>query len=244
MLSRRSGIGAAQGYGDLIATNGFAFVPGATMRAKLEAMEPLADWNAFAASWNDLATDTYMADKGRYRKRRHAVFAAEASGNIIRTAHQSHYQGLDYNPLNGGIQRWFEPVASGVGEGASLQSILRFARGLCDDLAVARGWHIEVHQFRIEAKPNEAGKPTPEGMHRDGVDYAFVFLIRRENIRSGTTLIQNLAHKTLDHFTLINPLDTAIVDDTRVYHGVTPVEPLDASRPAWRDVLVVTFRAK
>jgi hypothetical protein len=33
-----------------------------------------------------------------------------------------------------------------------------------------------------------------------------------------------------------------LVDDSRVYHGVTPVTPLDPARPAYRDVLVVTFR--
>ena len=38
------------------------------------------------------------------------------------------------------------------------------------------------------------------------------------------------------------PLDAAIVDDSRVYHGVTPVEPLDPTKPAHRDVFVVTFK--
>jgi len=33
----------------------------------------------------------------------------------------------------------------------------------------------------------------------------------------------------------------AFVDDRRVYHGVTPVEPLDPAHEAHRDVLVVTF---
>ena len=43
-------------------------------------------------------------------------------------------------------------------------------------------------------------------------------------------------------FTLTEPFDAALVDDARVYHGVTPVEPLDPAAPAYRDVLVVTFR--
>ena len=32
------------------------------------------------------------------------------------------------------------------------------------------------------------------------------------------------------------------MDDDRVFHGVTPVEPIDPAEPAFRDVLVVTFR--
>ena len=34
------------------------------------------------------------------------------------------------------------------------------------------------------------------------------------------------------------------VDDHRMMHGVTPVEPIDPSRPGFRDVLVVTFRGE
>ena len=70
----------------------------------------LADWDAFADSWNRLELDTYMADGGRYRRRRHATFAAGADGAIARKPHQPHFQSLDYNPLHGGIARWFEPV--------------------------------------------------------------------------------------------------------------------------------------
>ncbi len=103
-------------------------------------------------------------------------------------------------------------------------------------------WDIEVHQFRIEARPNEAGQPSPEGMHRDGVDWVLVLMVRRENIASGETTIRDLERHLLGSFTLARPMDAAWVDDSRVYHGVTPVEPQDATRPAFRDVLVVTFR--
>jgi hypothetical protein len=37
-------------------------------------------------------------------------------------------------------------------------------------------------------------------------------------------------------------MEAALVDDSLVYHGVTPIEPLDPGKPAFRDVLVVTFR--
>jgi hypothetical protein len=102
---------------------------------------------------------------------------------------------------------------------------------------------VEVHQFRIEARNDAIGQPTPEGMHRDGVDYVLVLLVDRTNIRSGETSIHDLAGKTLGSFTLTSPLDAALVDDSRVMHGVTPVEPLDPALPGFRDVLVVTFRA-
>lgn len=36
-------------------------------------------------------------------------------------------------------------------------------------------------------------------------------------------------------------METAIVNDERVMHGVTPIIQLDPNLPAYRDVLVVTF---
>src|SRR5260221_14724053 len=123
-------------------------------------------------------------------------------------------------------------------------AILSFCRSLFDSLAPGTSaWQIEVHQFRIEARPGEQGRPTPEGLHRDGVDYVLVLLIRRRNIAEGTTSIHAVGdRRLLGSFTLTEPFDAALVDDARVYHGVTPVAPLDPALSAYRDVLVVTFR--
>ena len=223
---------------------GFRFVSHTSMRELLEASGTLDDWNAFAASWNDLALDTYLADYGRYRRRRHAVFSAARAGAIGREGHQPHYQSREYNALQGGIERWFEPILPAIGAGASLSTILHFCENTFGTLApLVTNWRIEVHQFRIEARPGEPGQPTPEGVHRDGVDYVLVLMIDRVNIASGTTTIHAVAdRRLLGSFTLTRPLDAALVDDARVFHGVTPVEPLDPALPAYRDVLVVTFK--
>ena len=81
-----------------------------------------------------------------------------------------------------------------------------------------------------------------EGAHRDGTDFVLVMMVRRVNIASGTTEIFDLAQRRLDSFTLTDPLDTALVNDRKVMHGVTPIEPLDPTQPAYRDVLVATYR--
>ena len=102
----------------------------------------------------------------------------------------------------------------------------------------------QYNVLRILRGAGEAGLPTPEGLHRDGVDYVLVLLVNRRNIRSGTTTVHDLDKRTLGSFTLTDPLDAALVDDARCYHGVTPVEPENPAQPAYRDVLVVTFRKK
>ena len=229
---------------DAIEQDGFAFVRAPQMRALLGERD-LRDWESFAASWNDLGVDTYMADGGRYRRRRFAALRATPMG-IVRKPHQPHYQSQDYNALNGGIERWFEPVTDVVAGHPTLKAILRTSHELFDRMTPApvrpEAWHVELHQFRIEAQVGQKGHPTPEGMHRDGVDWVLVLMIRRENIASGKTTIYDPAKRPLGSFTLTQPLDSALVDDSRVFHGVTAVVPLDPLLPAYRDVLVVTFR--
>ena len=228
---------------DLIGRDGFAFVHDAEMRGVLEA-NGMAEWDRFAASWDDLGLDTYMADGGRYRRRRHAAFSATADG-ITRLEHRPHYQSRDYNALNGGIARWFDPVTEAVEHMPAFTAILRTCQRVFDTLSPGMAaWEVETHQFRIEARPGQSGQPTPEGMHRDGVDWVLVLLVRRENIASGETTIHDLDKRLLGSFTLARPMDAAWVDDGRVYHGVTPVEPRDPTRPAFRDVLVVTFKRR
>jgi hypothetical protein len=99
-----------------------------------------------------------------------------------------------------------------------------------------------MHQFRIEARAGEAGRPTPEGAHRDGVDWVLVMLVARENVAAGVTDIFDPAGGALGSFTLLEPFDAVFIDDHRVFHGVTAIEPVDPTRPAFRDVLVTTFR--
>jgi hypothetical protein len=227
-----------------VARDGFACVRAPEMGAVL-AEAGLRDWDRFAASWDDLGVDAYMADGGRYRRRSFACFRAAPDG-MVRKPHQPHYQSRDYNPLNGGIERWFEPVTDAIGAHPALHAILAACHTLFDGLTPPAvrpaSWHVEIHQFRIEARRGLDGRPTPEGMHRDGVDWVLVLLVSRVNISEGETSIGDLAMRPLGSFTLTDPLDAAVTDDNRVHHGVTPVIPLDPTQPGHRDVLVVTFR--
>lgn len=219
---------------------GFAFAHADEMGALLEGR--LGDWAAFADSWNDLGPDPYLAATGRQRRRRHAVFIA-GEDQFERQPHQPHYQSLAYNHLQGDIARWFEPVHEAIADHAATRALLLTGLGFFHALAGSRRAFVEMHQFRIEASADHAGEPTPEGVHRDGVDFVLVCLVNRVNIASGTTTIHAADGSIQGEFTLRHPLDIALVDDNRVFHGVTPVEPIDSGAPAYRDVLVLTYKA-
>lgn len=223
---------------------GFAVIPSVGMR-RLLGHKALTEWLSYSESWNALGTDTYMADGGRYRRRRFGVFEVSAH-SVVRKPHQPHYQSRDYNTLNGGIERWFEPVTDEIGSHTLTTTVLLTCHGVFDSLTPSEirplHWHAEIHQFRIEARERVPGLPTPEGVHRDGVDWVFVALIRRENVASGVTTIRDQSNGSLDHFTLCDPLDAVFLNDQRVHHGVTAITPINQNLPAYRDALVITFR--
>ena len=225
-----------------LSADGFARAQAEEMRDAVGA-PAVGGWEDYARSWNDLAPDRFMADGGRYRRRRYGIFEA-APGRLVRQPHQPHYQSRDYNSLNGGVERWFEPITEAVAASPVTEQVV----GLCLDVFGSQRpdpgypWRLEMHQFRIEARPGEAGQPTPEGAHRDGVDWVLVMLVARENIAAGVTNIFDPQGRSLGAFTLTQPMDAVFIDDARVFHGVTAVEPADPVRPAYRDVLVATFR--
>ena len=214
-----------------LAADGFVRFEAEETRALLGS-EAMAGWDAFAGSWNDLGLDTFMADGGRYRRRRFAAFAAGPDG-VDRKPHQPHWQSRDYNPLNGGVQRWFEPVTEAIAQHPVTQGVIRAGLDRFGPISGYEGaWHVELHQFRIEARAGETGQPTPEGAHRDGVDWVIVMLVDRRNVDSGVTSIYAPDGASLGAFTLTAPGDAVFLDDHRVLHGVTPIRPLDPTLPA------------
>lgn len=200
-------------------------------------------WQAFCDSWNDLPADQFMADGGTYRHRRYAAFRS-SEGALQRLPHQAHFQDLSHNRLNGGVERWFAPITDEVVQGAVFQHILaqtlRKISAAGDGLS--RGWHVEAHQFRILARADRPGLPTPEGMHRDGRDWVLICLIGHHNLRGGETEVRDSEGRLVMSHRLAQAGEGLWLDDHAVLHGTSPVEPCDAQQPAWRDTLVLTFR--
>ena len=223
--------------------NGFAFADGRAVQCNLGIHGGLSDWRAFAESWYDLPIDKYMADGGMYRRRRYCVFSTCAASDEFQLEPPSpHFQSLACNTSNGGIERWYEPFRTEITNGTSLRTILKEARTIFEQLSSNRTWHVEAHQFRIEAFADEVGKPTPEGVHRDGVAFGIVMMIDRTNVLNGeTTIYRNYQSDPIRRLTLLRPFECLLFDDTKVFHAVSPIEAESSTRGGTRDVLVITF---
>jgi hypothetical protein len=194
---------------------------------------------ALRPSWDELAPDNYLKDGGHYRRRRHSSFVVEGEG-IALSPHRAHWQPVAYNALHGGMQRWFEPVTPAVAQSAAWLALLRWLARVSSALKGQQPWFVEAHQFRIDTEGG-IGRPTPEGAHRDGVDVVAVFLLAREGIKGGETRVFEADGPRGERFTLTEPWSLLLLDDERVIHESTPIQPVGGG--GHRDTLVLTLRA-
>ncbi len=199
----------------------------------------LDDLRDLRSSWDDLAPDDYLKDGGRYRRRRHSCFVVEGD-EVSPAPHRAHWQPVEYNALHGGMQRWFEPMDSRVVRSPAWGQLLRSLAAVSSQLKGRRPWYVEAHQFRIDTEGG-IGRPTPEGAHRDGVDLVGVFMVGREGIKGGETRVFEANGPAGQRFTLTQPWSLLLLDDERVIHESTPIQPVAGH--GHRDTLVVTLRA-
>ena len=85
-------------------------------------------------------------------------------------------------------------------------------------------WYAEAHQFRLDTEGG-IGRPTPEGAHRDGVDLVAVFLVARHGIKGGETRVFQASGPAGKRFTMTAPWTLLLIDDARVIHESTPIQP-------------------
>jgi len=201
------------------------------------------DLTAFRGDWDDLPPDDYLKDGGRYRRRRHSCFVVRGT-DVRQVAHRAHWQPVHYNALHGGMQRWFAPMLAATVTSPVWLQLLRAVAAAAQAALLPAGaaeacWCVEAHQFRIDTEGG-VGRPTPEGAHRDGVDLVAVFLIGREAVKGGETRIFEAASPAGQRFTLSEPGSVMLLDDARMIHETTPIQP--AGEFSWRDTLVLTCR--
>ncbi|MFE6053967.1 2OG-Fe dioxygenase family protein [Kitasatospora sp. NPDC056446] len=203
-----------------------------------------ADWSRFAENWDDLTLDRFMADGGTYRYRRYGQFDLTVdSGELVALPHEPYRQESYINPLNGGVQREFDPLTGKFTEDELLRGLLVLLGRLFSAVDGTAVWNIKLHPYRITAG-EEVGHPAPEGRHRDGVTFITSLLIGRDNVEGGESAVYTDAGEHLLTTTLARPGDLLLGDDRRTLHSVTPVHPVDRSAAAHRDVLVIAYTAR
>ncbi len=198
-----------------------------------------AGFEVIKADWDNLPPDNFLKDGGRYRRRRHSCFIVDKA-KVTQVTHRAHYQPLSYNALHGGMHRLFEAMLPSTTGQAVWAELLLAISQVCSSLKGEQPWYVEAHQFRIDTL-NGIGRPTPEGAHRDGVNFVAILLVARENISGGESRIFEFDGPNGQRFTLSEPWTLLLLNDETVIHESTPIQPSKAG--GHRDTLVLTFRS-
>ncbi|TJZ57219.1 hypothetical protein FCH28_07200 [Streptomyces piniterrae] len=227
---------------EALATTGACVLPSAELSRILDATPE--DWTRFGRNWDDLLRDQYMADGGTYRYRRYGQYDLDPQqGSLTLLPHEPYRQESRVNPLNGGVDRVFEPLTDQFTNDPLLANILVNLGRIFRAVDGTDRWNIKLHPYRIVAG-REMGQPAPEGRHQDGVTFITTLLIHRVNVAGGESSAFTVEGDELVRGTLSSPGDLYLGDDRTTFHDVTPIHPVNAQEPAHRDVLVIAYTAR
>ncbi|HST48462.1 2OG-Fe dioxygenase family protein [Jatrophihabitans sp.] len=193
----------------------------------------------FVGSWNALPQDPYMLSGSGARRRRYGRCAVLEEG-IKMLPSVPFVQSDEVNPVFGGIERRFADLDPAFGASPVLTSLIR---SLCecipplpDPMAYL---NLGIHQIRVQTSTTATGLPTPEGIHQDGHRYVAQVFIVRNGIEGGrSTFYENGVPVYQTHLT--QPFECLLVDDRRMHHGVSAIQPAGTAS-GWRDMLLLDF---
>jgi hypothetical protein len=138
------------------------------------------------------------------------------------------------------MHRLFAPIDPATVAQPAWRQLVRSLGAVCSRAKAAQPWYVEAHQFRIDTADG-IGRPTPEGAHRDGVDFVAVILVQRTGIKGGETRVFDAHGPRGQRFTMTEPWTLLLLDDAAVIHESTPIQPTGGH--GYRDTLVLTWRA-
>lgn len=201
-------------------------------------------WLSLSIDFADLPADEYLPGGGKYRFRRYGRFRfLPCSGELTPMPQVDYFQSADINRVTGGYIRKFAPLSAGAFANPFLRELIRFDFNLFPVGRAERQsvWEVQAHLIRVIASAGEQGHPTPEGIHRDGAEYASVHLAELLNARGGDVSLYDDDKRLLASFRLAGVMDCYFFHDASLWHQASPISPIDKSHQATRSILTFDY---
>ena len=237
----RSGISVAPGIREALQKRHFTQIDGASFR---RTDDFALGQRRLSGDWNHLEPDGHLRDGAHFRRRRFATFYfSPGSNELLPLPSDTYFQSSEVNAYAGGVDRNFAPVRPSVVRSGILQGLIRlfFQQLPIEGDRLSHPWLVDIHQIRITATAGEQGEPTPEGPHHDGEEFGVIMLVQRQNVAGGISTVYTNKGEPVSSYTLSQPMDTLILWDPHVQHGVSPIRPVDPGEPAIRDTLLIGY---
>jgi hypothetical protein len=234
-------ITVAQKFQSELGTKNYSFIPGSEFSFGPELRSEMED---FWKDWENLRPDNYLKSDDSFRLRRLAYFRLKSEKEELQASSKTaFFQTSKTNSYAGGVERSFDPILKSSQKNDFLRELIKFSfrQFMAGTKKRSDFWEIDVHQIRIIGSEGEIGQPTPEGIHQDDQDFVCIFLVGRKNVCGGLNTIYDLKRRPLTNCELKQPMDSILLLDPHVMHGVSPIKPRNPKEPAIRDVLLLGF---
>jgi len=186
-----------------------------------------------AESFDDLPVDGYAKSTMRARRFSQYKLKWESEWVLDKLPHRPFIQSVKYNKLVGGVARHFLPIDINPG-------IFVFATATAGKFSTDVDWQINVHQVRVTSLPDTEAKIVPEGLHRDGHEYASLLVVKRSSIIGGVTNIIRSSDNVVAYQSILSDGKGVLFDDEKFMHDTTPIKSIDNS-PGFRDMFIIVF---
>jgi hypothetical protein len=193
---------------------------------------PTAD-RSFLASFDDLVLDPYSGGKHKYRRfSQYRMYYTPDRWEVELLPARPYLTSPKYNSFAGGFYRYYEPILCDT-------SAQIDAGAKAIPLDTSDEWQINVHQYRVIVAPGIRGATVPEGPHQDGHEYVMIAVYHRHQITGAKMSLMPVGGGEPFFETTVQEGEAALLDDERMFHYVTDIEPVNET--GHRDIMVVAF---
>jgi hypothetical protein len=207
---------------------------------------PGQDYNELLAYCAGLEPDKYLKHEPCFRFRANCDYILWNDGDreiFEPLPNAPFYQSKEINSYLGGVARIYPRYPANIIGNAIIRTSIAnvFSMLPITEEEKLRPWHVGTEVVKIEALPDAAGLPTPEGIHRDGDRYLSIMLLARSGVTGGRSAVYDGDKREISRFTLVEAFEGTVFDDSRTYHDVTPVQREDEADEAFRIILGMSF---
>jgi len=186
---------------------------------------------SFQTKFNYLSKDIYY-DSDRYR-----LYSMVFTKTKTIVGNNRFIQSKVYNTTERGNQiRHYQPINL-IDDTIFNNIILTFSKFVFDQCNHYINY-ITVHQIRVHTSDDIS--PVPEGIHQDGYSYVGILCVNRVNVDGGETCLYDTIARNKLYTKTLDVGEMIMFNDRKLLHDVSNIKPIDKTRPAYRDVLVIT----
>lgn len=181
--------------------------------------------------FHNIPKDPYIQEGYRYK----SLARCRVKENIIeKQPHAPLYQDKTINPVNGGLVRVYPEIDN---LNFAKEAILLFANTFKIDYS----YEILVQAQRTKCNNKSEGITTPEGFHRDDIDFLAILCVNRYNILGSETQLKDYQGNVVFK-KVLDPGEILLIDDSKLLHYTSPITLKNSTLDhfGFRDVLILS----